>query len=123
MPCATLSLRKECWTRTNKTKPMTLQTYLKQLDQHHKAGNATEHTYRPALQSLLEDMLHGIKVTNEPKQIECGAPDYVLTRNAIPLGYIEAKDLDKNLDDKAHAEQLRRHTRPVFAGLNPDSGK
>ena len=114
MPCATLSLRKECWTHPNKTKPkpkpMTLQTYLKQLDQYHKAGNATEHTYRPALQSLLEAMLPGIKVTNEPKQIECGAPDYVLTRNNIPLGYIEAKDLNKDLDDKAHAEQLKRYT-------------
>ena len=89
---------------------MSLQNYLEQLNQHHAAGNATEHTYRPALQSLLESMLPDIAVTNEPKQIACGAPDYVLTRNAIPLGYIEAKDLDKDLDDKAHAEQLRRYT-------------
>ncbi|WP_424947880.1 type ISP restriction/modification enzyme [Candidatus Spongiihabitans sp.] len=89
---------------------MTAQTYLKQLDQHYKAGNATEHTYRAALQSLLETTLPDIAVTNEPKQIECGAPDYVLTRNAIPLGYIEAKDLDKDLNDKAHAAQLRRYT-------------
>ena len=89
---------------------MTPKSYLKQLDQQHKAGNATEHTYRAALQSLLETTLPDIAVTNEPKQIECGAPDYVLTRNAIPLGYIEAKDLDKDLDDKAHAEQLRRYT-------------
>ena len=89
---------------------MTPKSYLKQLDEIHKAGNATEHTYRAALQSLLETTLPDIAVTNEPKQIECGAPDYVLTRNAIPLGYIEAKDLDKDLDDKAHAEQLRRYT-------------
>ena len=89
---------------------MTPQTYLKQLDQHYQAGNATEHTYRAALQSLLEATLPDIAVTNEPKQIECGAPDYVLTRNAIPLGYIEAKDPDKDLNDKAHAAQLRRYT-------------
>ncbi len=101
----------------NRAKTVAPQTYLKQLDQHYKAGNATEHTYRAALQSLLETTLPGIAVTNEPKQIECGAPDYVLTRNATPLGYnatplgyIEAKDLDKNLDDKAHAAQLRRYT-------------
>ena len=89
---------------------MALQNYLEQLNQYYVAGIATEHTYRPALQSLLEAMLSGIKVTNEPKQIDCGAPDFVLTRNAIPLGYIEAKDLDKDLDDRAHAEQLRRYT-------------
>ncbi len=92
-------------------KTMTPQTYLKQLDQYHQAGNATEHTYRAALQALLESALDDdITVTNEPKQIACGAPDLVLTRNAVPLGYIEAKDLGKNLDDIAHADQLRRYT-------------
>ena len=89
---------------------MTLQNYLKQLNRDYVAGIATEHTYRSTLQSLLEAMLPGINVTNEPKQIECGAPDYVLTRDNIPLGYIEAKDLNKNLDDKAHDEQLQRYT-------------
>ena len=68
--------------------------------------DATEHTYRAALQSLLETTLLGIAVINEPNQIECGTPDYVLTRNAILRGYIEAKDLDKDLDDKSHTEQL-----------------
>ena len=89
---------------------MTLQNYLEQLNQDYQTGKATENTYRPALQSLLEAMLSGIKVINEPKQIDCGAPDYVLTRKAIPLGYIEAKDLNKNLDDKAHDEQIQRYT-------------
>ena len=89
---------------------MALQNYLEQLNQDYQTGKATENTYRPALQSLLEAMLSGIKVINEPKQIDCGAPDYVLTRNAIPLGYIEAKDLNKNLDDKAHDEQIQRYT-------------
>ena len=89
---------------------MDIQAYIKKLDEQSRTGNATEHTYRAALQSLLETTLPGIAVTNEPKQIDCGAPDFVLTRNAIPLGYIEAKDLNKNLDDKAHAEQLQRYT-------------
>ncbi len=54
------------------------QTYLKQLDQYRQAGIATEHTYRAALQALLESALadDGVTVTNEPKQIACGAgPD------------------------------------------------
>ncbi|WP_424945729.1 hypothetical protein [Candidatus Spongiihabitans sp.] len=89
---------------------MTAQIYLKQLDQHYQAGIATEHTCSAALQALLESALPGVAVTNEPKQIACGAPDLVLTRNAIPLGYIEAKDLGKDLNDPAHKEQLRRYT-------------
>lgn len=88
----------------------TMHPYLKQLNQHYQANIATEHTHRPALKTLLEDALPGVLVTNEPKQIECGAPDFVLTRKHIPLGYIEAKDLGKNLDDPAHQPQLKRYT-------------
>ena len=89
---------------------MDIKEYLKELEKQLSAGNATEHTYRPTLQALLEQMLQGVTATNEPKQIECGAPDYVLTRNNIPLGYIEAKDIDKDLADKTHKAQLRRYT-------------
>ena len=74
---------------------MDLPAYIKKLDEQFSVGNATEHTYRPTLQALLEHMLKGVTVTNEPRQIECGAPDFVLTRNNIPLGYIEAKDIRK----------------------------
>ena len=87
-----------------------IKQYLKQLARHYAAGHATEHTYRPALQALLESVIPGVLVTNEPKQIDCGAPDFVLTRNHIPLGYVEAKDIDKNLDDKIHHAQLTRYT-------------
>ena len=89
---------------------MNIHPYLKQLEQHHQAGIATEHTHRSALETLLKAALPGILVTNEPKQIDCGAPDFVLTRNQIPLGYLEAKDLGKSLDDPAHKEQLKRYT-------------
>ena len=88
---------------------MNTRQYLQQLDRQLRAGNATEHTYRPTLQTLLEN-LEGVSVTNEPKQIACGAPDFVLTRGGVPFGYIEAKDIGKDLDDKAHKEQLRRYT-------------
>ena len=87
-----------------------IKQYLEQLARHYATGHATEHTYRPALQALLESLIPGVLVTNEPKQIDCGAPDFVLTRNHIPLGYVEAKDIDKNLDDKIHHAQLARYT-------------
>ena len=84
--------------------------YLSSLSGEHRTGKATEHTYRPALQVLLETVLPDVRVTNEPKQIACGAPDFVLSRNQIPLGYIEAKDTGKKLDDAVHKEQLTRYT-------------
>ena len=61
------------------------------------------------MQTLLETLVPDIIATNEPAHIDCGAPDYVITKKDIPLGYIEAKDLDDNLDDKSHKEQFDRY--------------
>ena len=44
--------------------------YLQKIEKALAAGNATEHTYRPALQALLESMEQDIGATNEPKRVE-----------------------------------------------------
>ncbi|MDR2064469.1 MAG: hypothetical protein LBP85_01975, partial [Prevotellaceae bacterium] len=83
--------------------------YIAELNRIYKSGNATEHTYRPALKSLLENIIAGLTVTNEPKRIACGAPDYIVTRDEIPVGYIEAKDIPVNLNDRGLKEQFDRY--------------
>lgn len=83
--------------------------YLEQINRTYVAGNATEHSYRGDLRQLLEIELPEAEVTNEPKRIECGAPDYVVTRDAVPLGYIEAKNIGESLDSKAYQDQLSRY--------------
>jgi len=83
--------------------------YITEIDKIHSAGNATEHSYRPALKSLLENLTTGLAVTNEPRHIACGAPDYIITRDGIPLGYIEAKDISVGLDNKANKAQFDRY--------------
>jgi len=83
--------------------------YIAELNRIYKAGNATEHTYRPALKSLLEKMTNGLTVTNEPKRIACGAPDYIVTRKEIPVGYIEAKDIGRDLNSKENKVQFDRY--------------
>lgn len=83
--------------------------YLALIEQAYKAGNATEHTHRPALKDLLEAFQPGVTATNEPKRIKCGAPDYIITRKDIPLGFIEAKDIGASLDDTEKSEQLKRY--------------
>ncbi len=73
--------------------------YVKELHAAVSLGNATEHTHRPSLQKLLESIVDGITATNEPKRIECGAPDYAVSRkDSLTIGYVEAKDIDANLD-------------------------
>jgi len=87
--------------------------YIAELNRICKVGNATEHSYRPALKCLLEKLTSGLNVTNEPKRIACGAPDYIVTRGEIPIGYIEAKDIGANLNDKAHKAQFDRYKQSI----------
>ena len=92
---------------------MTIQSYLENLNKRYKQGNATEHTYRGDLQTLVENIVPDIRATNEPKRQSCGAPDYILTRNDIPVGFIEAKDIgDKDLKGEkktGNKEQFDRY--------------
>ncbi|MDR1149711.1 MAG: hypothetical protein LBK66_13890, partial [Spirochaetaceae bacterium] len=83
--------------------------YLSELDKLYRAGNATEHSYRPALKTLFEKITTGLTITNEPKHIACGAPDYIITKSGIPLGYIEAKDIPVGVDNKLNKKQLDRY--------------
>lgn len=78
---------------------MTPEQYIQNINRDYIKGFATEHTYRGDLKQLLEAILPDVSTTNEPKRIKCGAPDYVLTKNDVPIGFIEAKDIgDKDLD-------------------------
>lgn len=88
---------------------MNIQDYLKSLNSHFKRGIATEYTFRGDLQQLLESLVSQVKATNEPRRIGCGAPDYVITHKDIPIGYIEAKDIDTDLKAKQYREQFDRY--------------
>ncbi|SNS57752.1 N-6 DNA Methylase [Belliella buryatensis] len=78
---------------------MTLDQYVDNINKRFRLGNATEHTFRGDLQQLIESLVPTIRATNEPKRQSCGAPDYILTKKEIPVGFIEAKDIgDKDLE-------------------------
>ncbi len=99
--------------------------YLRKIEAAFNAGNATEHTHRPALKNFIESITltpgpspirgrgegnaPGITATNEPRRVKCGAPDYIVTRGSTPLGYVEAKDIGKSLSEVERSEQLKRY--------------
>lgn len=83
--------------------------YLRAVEKALAAGNATEHTHRPALKALIESLGENVTATNEPKRMQCGAPDLIVTRGDVPLGYVEAKDVAVSLDRAEESEQLRRY--------------
>ena len=101
-------------TKKTGTSTETVETYAADLKKRFADGNnATEHTHRPALQNLLETIGLGTMATNEPQRIDCGSPDFVITRNSVPLGYVEAKDIGKNLDVEEKTDQLKRYFRSL----------
>ncbi|MGK2910339.1 MAG: N-6 DNA methylase, partial [Sphingobium sp.] len=83
--------------------------YLRTVERALAGGDATEHTYRPAFQSLVESFGNNIAATNEPKRIKCGAPDFIVNVKDAPVGYIECKDLGISLDDTEKTDQLKRY--------------
>ena len=88
---------------------MTIQEYIQIINKTYISGISTEHSYRGDLQNLIETIVSEIKATNEPKRSACGAPDYVLTKNNIPVGYIEAKDIGEDLKNKKYKNQFDRY--------------
>lgn len=88
---------------------MTTAEYISALNKRYQQGNATEHTFRGDLQHFIESLVPKIQATNEPKRQACGAPDYVLVNNDIPVGYIEAKDIDVDFNQKSLQNQLKRY--------------
>ncbi|MFQ6308770.1 hypothetical protein ACLMLE_00555 [Lysobacter capsici] len=87
-----------------------MRTYLASVEQALKTRQAGEHTHRPALEPLLE-ALGGPEVDaiNEPRQIKCGAPDFIVVRGTVPLGQVEAKDVGLDLAKLERGDQLTRY--------------
>ena len=83
--------------------------YLDGIIRKFKTGKTTEHSFRGDLQDFIERTVVGVQAINEPTRQKCGAPDYIIQKKNIPIGYIEAKDIDKNLDVVEKSEQLDRY--------------
>ena len=73
--------------------------YLATIEKEHATGNATEHTHRSALKTLLESVAKSITAINEPKRILCGSPDFQVVRKTVPIGHVETKDIGINLNE------------------------
>ena len=95
---------------TDQATASTLRAYGREVAQARATGQATEHTYRPALKTLIEVLGGGgVSALNEPSHVACGAPDFIVEQGGVPIGHVECKDLDANLDDVEESEQLQRY--------------
>lgn len=101
-------------TDLDKSKYQAVERYIAEVSKQFATGKATELSYRPALASLLSELLPKYVVTNEPRRIDCGAPDYIISKGGssnIPVAFVEAKDVnDRDLDgNREHKEQFNRY--------------
>ncbi|EAI9965311.1 DNA methyltransferase [Campylobacter jejuni] len=78
-----------------------------------------EHTHRTALQNLLQaikdnqDKQNKISIKQEPNNDKegRGAPDFLITKDFLTLGYIENKRVNANLDNIITSDQILKYTK------------
>lgn len=89
---------------------MSIAEYRKSIRATHATGQATEHSYRPALQQLLTDLGDSdVEAINEPTQADYGAPDFIVELRQVPIGHVECKDIGTHSDTEEEGEQLKRY--------------
>jgi hypothetical protein len=94
---------------------LSVTAYLEKIRKTYATGQAMEHSYRSALEALLESAAPDLDAINEPKRVACGAPDFIVERKGIPVGHCEAKDLHidlRSLKD-ANLNQKKRHLKAL----------
>lgn len=97
---------------------MTIAQYLDEVRAKYASGQATEHSYRPALASLFGSIDPDVTVINEPKKSEAGMPDFLFERNGVPFGWAEAKDIDKDVIKlKGYSVEQRKRYEKAFPNL------
>jgi hypothetical protein len=93
--------------------PTAFQSYITKIESDLRGGKATEHTYRSSLELLMESLERGIEASNDPKHIECGAPDFIVEKRRVPLGYVETKDVGVGLDKIEKSDQMKRYLKAL----------
>lgn len=83
--------------------------YIDTVQKEYATGRATEHSYRTAMQALIESQRANIAAINEPKRVACGAPDFVVNRKGLPIGFVECKDVDEDLKKSEKTDQIKRY--------------
>jgi len=92
---------------------MTFDEYIQKIEDDLRRGHATELTYRSSLELLMESYGKGIDASNDPKHVACGAPDFIVEKGKVPLGYVETKDVGVDLDKVEKTDQMKRYLKAL----------
>ena len=87
---------------------MKVSEYIEKVNNSNKLVITSENSFRGDLQNLLETLLPNLSVTNEPMSIENGIPNYVISKEGLPVAYIITTDLGTDLSELDATEDVRR---------------
>ena len=95
-----------------------LDEYFKALNATYSTHDASEYSYRSALENLLNSLLQPeYQAINEPRNMTCGKPDIsiIRKRDAVTVASIETKDINKpDLEGKGrNQEQFDRYKKAM----------
>ncbi len=101
-----------------------IEQFLNEVIAKHQAGDATEHTYRPALANLFESIDRTVSVTNEAKRVtDVGSPDFTFRRKDRSggyrtIGHCEAKDVGFDVrDPSGYSKEQKERYLDAFPNL------
>lgn len=98
--------------------PMDIAGYLKEVIAKFETGQATEHSYRAPLERLFESIDPALTIINEPKRSDAGMPDFIFQRKDVPVGWVEAKDVDKDVIAlQGYSKEQRQRYEAAFPNL------
>ena len=91
-----------------------IQKYFKEIRNIYLQGDYTEGTLRTPFENFIRSISPSIRLIQEPKRVKkLGAPDFKSFYRSRKVGFIETKDLDKNLDNELESDQLNKYINSI----------
>jgi len=77
-------------------------------------GDTTEPSFYSTLENFIQEIaklkkIGNITITQQPKRLTAGTPDFTIRRGKELIGYIEAKDIGVHLDDIENDKQIEKY--------------
>ena len=94
----------------NKSEKKKFADYFTELRTRYLTHDYTEGTYRTPFENFICSFSPNIALIQEPKRKQkLGAPDFKAFYRSNKVGFIETKDLDKDLDNVLESEQIEKY--------------
>src|SRR3989339_388360 len=89
-----------------------MEEYLKNVSQKFSDTQTSEMGYRTDFENLLKSIFtteQKYKILHDSKSVDGNKPDFIVLKNAVPILYIEAKDIGVSLDKIEKSNQMDRY--------------